>query len=271
MSTVAGVALLVLLCPAFACAQKEGDEVGRLAEFHTVVESPPSNRLVEARDKPKHLKVGDVVKTREQTEGSGRARAFFLDQSVVQIGGNAELRVNEPYTPTGYRTAIELNEGKIRVLVSEGARCVVTTPSGEIYSHGTDFFVIVDPATKETTTIVVSGTVGVRGIGAPAGSEVLVHAYEMMRFAIDQPPSSPVVVSEATFDEYAADLDLIGEGVTERLPIARMIIQGELVPAEDLPTPWLSRTQWPAQVQQEMPGTIADPLFGVPGNLEVDF
>ncbi len=264
MSTLARVSLFLFLCPPFARAQQE---VGRLAEFQTIVESPPSVPLDARKDKPKHLKVGDVIITQE----GGQARAFFLDNSVVAIGGNAELKINDPSTPTGFRTAIELEKGKIRVLVSEGAPCSVKTPSGEISCHGTDFFVLVDPETRETTTIVVSGVVAVRGVGPAANSEVQVHAYELTRVAVGEPPSSPVVANEATLRQAAGGLDLIGQGVTERLLFARGILDGEVVPVDDRSYPWPRRGPWQTFYPQEEPGTIANPLFGVPGNLEVDF
>jgi hypothetical protein len=264
--------LALLFCAAAlgprAVAAQEPREVGYIREFDVVVESPRSAGLVKNTDLNRRLHVGDSVVTRNLGEQRGRARAAFINDSVVLIAGESELLIGDPHTPQGFRTAVRLDGGKIRVFASEGADCLVTTPNGaEAKCFGTDFVVSYDDGVMEV--FVLSGVVLVGAAGS-RGDPVAVHAYEMTRVVAGRAPTQPAVADDALAAQFTAGLELIGQGVSERLPFGSDLLAGaEVLPADR----WIGRggrRPWDGY-REEQPGSLAPPLFPVPGFLEVTY
>ncbi|MEO8600957.1 MAG: FecR family protein [bacterium] len=262
------VILLLLLVPQRGAA---AELVGYLAEFSDVVYCPRDAAPLRQSEKPRDLHFGDAVITRDAPERSAAARVFLADRQTIAIAGNSELVISGVDTPDGMRsTSVRLNSGRIRVYVSPGAHCQVETPAAVVTCRHTDFVVAVDASTHATDVVVIDGIVEVRGVGPGADHPVTVLPYQMLHVAVGGPAGQPSVVGDAARARYSAGLDLIGDGTSERLEIGQRLADGSEVLTVDRPDP-PSSEPWEPGPRQEQPGTIANPLFGVPGNLIVDY
>jgi hypothetical protein len=259
------LALLVLALPARA------EVVGYLAEFSDTVNCPGDKALLQS-NKPKDLSVGDKIVTKEAADRHGAARALFKDRQTVLIGSNSELLIGEIDTPEGmHSTSIRMDVGRIRVFARDGTHCHIETPGGVVECQGTDFIVVVDPNTHDTAVLVISGAVTVTGTGAASGARITVHAYELTRIAPGQAPGQPAVPDQATANRYSAGLELVGLATSERMPFGNELLAGNRVLVADQPDRGPRVNPWGREYIQEEPGTIASPLFAVPGSLQVNY
>jgi hypothetical protein len=258
--------LLLLARPAAAA-----DVIGYLAEYSDVVESPRHAVLLQSH-KPKDIHVGDTIVTKDAAPNQGRARAFFQDSQTVLIAGNTELFIGSYDTPDGMRsTRIRIDPGRIRVFAKEGTACRVETPAADITCTGTDFIVVVDPRSKATDVYVISGSVAVRGVGEASGTQVAVHAYQLAHIAPGQAPSRPTVPAQAAVNPYMAGLEVVGQATSERLAFGGELLDGTRVLIRDRPDRAPVPRPWGDEYAQEEPGTLGQPLFGVPGALIVEY
>jgi hypothetical protein len=260
-------ALLLILLPRL-CAATE--VVGYLAEFSDVVECPRPDVLRQT-EKPRDLHVGDTVVTRDVADRRGTARAFLADRQTIALAGDSELLIGGLDAPAGMRsTAVRLNRGRVRVYVSEGADCRIETPAGVVTCRHTDFVVAVDARTQAMDVLVIDGVVEVTGRGPAAGPPVTVLPYQMLHVAVGAAPGLPQAAGDAVRARYTTGLQLIGYGTSERLPWGLELAHGSRVLVVDRPS-GRRPNPWGRDFPQEQPGTIANPLFGVPGSLQVDY
>ncbi|MFT4571227.1 MAG: hypothetical protein ACI8TX_002633 [Hyphomicrobiaceae bacterium] len=156
------------------------------------------------------IRMNDVVRT----PADASARIVFVDQTVLFVAGNSEVRVDEMvYQPdTGSsRGALDLLRGKVRTFVSEHyekptAGLVVRTATATAGVRGTDFIVVFD-GENLTDVAVVAGQVRVVGEGADAGSEVLVEAGQITQVRRGGQPSSPRGLSAAELGQLLSGVD----------------------------------------------------------------
>ncbi len=259
--------LLVMLLPQLCAA---AEVVGYLAEFSNVVESPRSAILAQS-DKPRDLHLGDTVITKDSVDERGAARVYLANRETISLAGNSELVIGDMETPDGMRsTTVQLNYGRIRVYVSPGSHFQVQTAAGVVTSRHTEFVVAVERDSQAMDVVVIDGVVEVSGIGAVAAAPVAVCSYMMLHAAAGQRLGAPSLVSAAGRTQFTAGLELIGHGTSERLSFGRELLDGSGVLVVDRPERQRPHP-WGPDPRQEQPGSIGDPLFGVPGSLVVDY
>jgi len=101
-----------------------------------------------------------------QTDAKGRVRAGLNDGSILSVGSNSQLKI-EQHDAATQQTVIDLNYGKLRNQVTKitqpNGKYQVKTSNAVIGVIGTDFYV--DYAKGRTTVICYEGRVSVTPVG----------------------------------------------------------------------------------------------------------
>ncbi|MBI5854949.1 MAG: FecR domain-containing protein, partial [Nitrospirae bacterium] len=109
---------------------------------------------------PVSVKLSDAVayKAIIETQDASRAKALFLDDSMLAVAENTKIQINEQiYDPKhGKRNMVfNLLEGKVRALVTKvfqgsGSRFEIRTPSAMAAARGTYFVVWIEKGASES-------------------------------------------------------------------------------------------------------------------------
>jgi len=175
-----------------------------------------------------------------QTGRPGRLRIIFQDDSVLTLGDDSQVTVDEQvFRPAQgeARSLFQLLRGKVRAVVSDyydrrGARYEVTTVNAVAGVRGTEFAMAYDPASRLTEVIGISGVVSVHSAVDPTGPGVLVTASEATTIAPGQLPSAPRQLDGDTFRQQLMGIDFIGGGGVDSMS-GHPIVAGSGVPAPD--------------------------------------
>jgi hypothetical protein len=108
---------------------------------------------------PVSVKLSDAViyKALIETQESSRAKALFLDDSMLAVAENSKVRISEQiYDPKHGKRSMVFNllEGKVRALVTkvfqgQGSRFEIRTPTAVAAARGTYFVVWVEKGVAE--------------------------------------------------------------------------------------------------------------------------
>lgn len=183
------------------------------------------------------VEVGDTIRTGKP----GRVRIAFRDDSVVNVGDDSQLAIDENiFNPDGgeVRSVLELLSGKVRAIVSEHYRepratyeiRTVTAVSGV---RGTDFIMAHDPDSRMTRVVGVSGLVDVNGSVDRNRNGVVVGAQEITEIEEGGFPTPPRRIDETLFRQYLDGLEFIGFGIPESLLFENPIAGGGHIPPAD--------------------------------------
>ncbi len=123
---------------------------------------------------PVSVKLSDAVfyKAVIETQDASRAKALFVDDSMLAVAENSKVQINEQvYDPKHGKRSLVFNllEGKVRALVTKvfqgpGSRFEIRTPTAVAAARGTYFVVWVEKGAGET-----GGSS--RGVAAPPAGE----------------------------------------------------------------------------------------------------
>ncbi len=148
------------------------------------------------------VKFKDVVETKQESKG----QALFLDDSLLTVGPESRVEVNEYiYDPNrDFRSSlVKLAQGKVRALVSRifsgvGSRFEVHTPTAVVASRGTYFVVWVDDIPVPHHSVGASGVANIGDSGAveftSGGKTVVIRPGQ---YSIAEPgmaPSDPALL-----------------------------------------------------------------------------
>ena len=144
------VALTLVFGPSLAMAA-EGNKEG-IGFYTTVLGKATVTHLGEAQVLPVKLQDEVLFKDVIQTERDSRTRALFQDDSMLTVGENSRVEIDEYiYNPEkNVRLAIvKLMQGQVRALVSKvfkanGSKFEIHTPSAVAAARGTYFTVWVE-------------------------------------------------------------------------------------------------------------------------------
>jgi FecR protein len=147
---VSFVALILAFGPAFSMAE-EGTKEG-IGFYTAVLGKATVTHLGEAQVLPVKLQDEVLFKDVIQTEHDSRTRALFQDDSMLTVGENSRVEIDEYiYNPEkNVRLAIvKLMQGQVRALVSKvfkanGSKFEIHTPSAVAAARGTYFTVWVE-------------------------------------------------------------------------------------------------------------------------------
>lgn len=109
---------------------------------------------------PVSVKLSDAVfyKAAIETQDASRAKALFVDDSMLAVAENSKVQINEQvYDPKHGKRSMVFNllEGKVRALVTKvfqgpGSRFEIRTPTAVATARGTYFVVWVEKGAGET-------------------------------------------------------------------------------------------------------------------------
>lgn len=234
------VSLAVLLLAALARAQ----EVGTVASLDGHGEVGRAGAWTDAA-------IGSAIHQGDElrTGRPGRMRIVFQDDSVISLGENSHLIIDEHvFDPSRgkVRSFLQLVRGKVETLVSEyynqpGATSEVKTKTAVSGVRGTEYIMTYDEHSETTEIIGVSGHVAVHGSRDLVGHEVLITAREITTVTRGGFPSPPRRLEDAEFRQYLEGLEFTGGGRAESLTVGDPVIAGASVPsserAQALPPP----------------------------------
>ena len=196
-----------------------------------------------ARGRGKAAKVSELAKGDTllwddliRTEKGGRARITLLDQSILSLGSQAELRIIRHDSKT-QQTALELGYGRLRAevasLTRDGSKFEVRTPTAVAGVIGTDFGS--DSSVPGTTTFVcISGLVQVANTDPKVGGSVACSAGMTTTVQTGKSPTAPKPATQdqvqqliqdtepATISSMAPSAFMVGSSVDALLTGAHM-------------------------------------------------
>jgi hypothetical protein len=183
------------------------------------------------------VRVGDTIRTGKP----GRVRITFRDDSVVNVGDDSQLTIDEHiFNPTAkeVRSVLDLLNGKVRAIVSEHykepqATYEIRTATAVSGVRGTDFVMVHDAGLQQSKVIGVSGLVDVNGSIDLTRNGVVVGAQEITEIEPGGYPSPPRRLDETTFRQYLDGLEFIGLGIPEGLLFDSPVLSGDYVPPSD--------------------------------------
>ncbi len=128
-----------------------------------------------------------------RTDDQGRVRIKLLDQSVLSIGVNSQLRVVK-HDATSRQTSVELNFGKLRAQVAKitraGGKFEVRTPTAVAGVIGTDFGV--DASDPDVTKFIcISGNVQLSSVDPNVPGTITCRGGTTVNVRRGRPPESP--------------------------------------------------------------------------------
>lgn len=215
------------------------------------------------------VQLGDTIRTGKP----GRARVVFRDDTVLNVGKNSQVVVDEqvfePDTGT-FASAFRLLQGKVRTLVSEyymepRAKLRVETPTSVSGVRGTEFIVVYDPEREVTEVVGIVNEVIVESVLIPVGRAVIVGPGEFTVVARGKYPTEPQPLEEDALRLYLGGLEFIGAGQTESMVIDSPIAVGATAPAPDRVGPVTQSVPAPPAGE-----AIAIDKIGEPGKIPGD-
>jgi FecR protein len=180
---------------------------------------------------------GDTLRTGRP----GRMRVVFRDDSVINVGDDSSIVVDEQvFDPnaTANRSVFELLRGKVRALVSDyyketGSVFEVQTGTAVAGVRGTEFVVDYDPDAQTTAVVGITGRIEVHSVLDRATRGVYIHAGETTRVDEGGFPQPPAPVEDQRFHQYLRDLGFIGLGRPESLSNNHPLVGSSQVPEPD--------------------------------------
>jgi hypothetical protein len=227
------VALLVLLV---SSSRASAEAVGSLATLEGLVEIGRAD-VFAAADVGAEVEVGDALRTGRP----GRARVVFRDDSVLNVGEQSHVVIDEQvFNPEegSFNSVLRLLSGKVRTLVSEyyrepTARYEIQSDTSVSGVRGTEFIVSYDAERQVTEVVGVSGEVTVRSVLIPVGEPVVIRRAEITTVARGQYPSPARRLEDEEFRQYLEGLQFIGDGLAENTFADHPLASGTLVPPPD--------------------------------------
>ena len=168
----------------------------------------------------KKLNVGDPIfyGNTIKTDESGKSQIMFLDQTVMTIGSNTELIIDE------FVYDLENSDGKLLSTIKSGSikiltgkiseknpeNLVVDTPAGTIGTRGTEFKAAIDPETLKSQILLIGpgpkNSLGLRPgaveVANEAGSVLLDKPYLFTEVSQNTAPRQPVIIPQSELKKF---------------------------------------------------------------------
>jgi len=236
LTTIAATVLATVF--AFATTA-EADDAGKVVSLEGTVEIGRATVFTRA-DVGSAVQAGDTIRT-----GSpGRARILFVDDSVLNLGDNTTLVIDETVfdaSKGAASTLMHLLGGKVRALVSDyysgnRASYQIETTTAVSGVRGTEFIMAYDSDREFTEVVGIGGLVAVHGTIDRKNHGVLIHANEITEIAKGKYPTAPrqITTDDERYRELMEGLDLPGSGLPETLLLEDPAFgDGKQVPGPD--------------------------------------
>ena len=157
---------------------------------------------------------GDTISTKE----GGKSQILFVDQTVMTVGSNTELTIDEfvyDAENTDGKLLSTIKSGSVKILTGKISEknpenLVVETPAGTIGTRGTEFKAAVDPETSKSKILLIGpgpkNSLGLRPgaveVSNAAGTVLLDKPYLFTEVNQNTPPRQPVIVPQTELKKF---------------------------------------------------------------------
>lgn len=261
----------------FAATAAWADDAGKVVSLEGTVEIGRGGTFT-ATTTGGVVQTGDTIRTGKP----GRARILFIDESVLNIGDNSTLVIDQTVFDPNKGTAntlMHLLGGKVRALVSEyytggTASYQIETTTAVSGVRGTEFVMTYDAKTKTSEVLGAGGTVAVNSTMDRKKRGVLIHAHEITTIEKGKFPTAPRQIT--TDDDHYRELM---EGLDLRVTTAEsLLLDDPAFGGTDIPLPDTADTNTEGrttgdeqgegipggQLPPSEPGHTGGDLFGQP-------
>ena len=168
----------------------------------------------------KKLKVGDPIFFGDTitTEGGGKSQLLFIDQTVMTVGSNTELTIDEfVYDAENQdgKLLSTIKSGSVKILTGKISEkkpenLVVETPAGTIGTRGTEFKAAVDPETQKSKILLIGpgpkNSLGLRPgaveVSNAAGTVLLDKPYLFTEVNQNTAPKQPTIIPQTELKKF---------------------------------------------------------------------
>ena len=157
---------------------------------------------------------GDTITTNE----GGKSQILFVDQTVMTVGSNTELTIDEfvyDAENTDGKLLSTIKSGSVKILTGKISEknpenLVVETPAGTIGTRGTEFKAAVDPETSKSKILLIGpgpkNSLGLRPgaveVSNAAGTVLLDKPYLFTEVNQNTAPRQPVIVPQTELKKF---------------------------------------------------------------------
>ena len=157
---------------------------------------------------------GDTIKTNE----GGKSQILFVDQTVMTVGSNTELTIDEfvyDAENTDGKLLSTIKSGSVKILTGKISEknpenLVVETPAGTIGTRGTEFKAAVDPETSKSKILLIGpgpkNSLGLRPgaveVSNAAGTVLLDKPYLFTEVNQNTAPRQPVIIPQTELKKF---------------------------------------------------------------------
>ena len=157
---------------------------------------------------------GDTISTNE----GGKSQILFVDQTVMTVGSNTELTIDEfvyDAENTDGKLLSTIKSGSVKILTGKISEknpenLVVETPAGTIGTRGTEFKAAVDPETSKSKILLIGpgpkNSLGLRPgaveVSNASGTVLLDKPYLFTEVNQDTAPKQPVIIPQNELKKF---------------------------------------------------------------------
>ena len=157
---------------------------------------------------------GDTITTNE----GGKSQILFVDQTVMTVGSNTELTIDEfvyDAENTEGKLLSTIKSGSVKVLTGKISEknpenLVVETPAGTIGTRGTEFKAAVDPETQKSKILLIGpgpkNSLGLRPgaveVSNAAGTVLLDKPYLFTEVNQNTAPKQPTIIPQTELKKF---------------------------------------------------------------------
>lgn len=178
--------------------------------------------------------VADEVRSGED----GRAKLFFRDSAVVDLGNDSMLSM-KVYDSASSDNVLNLSKGILRAFLQNDERAdgrfEVETPTAVVRADGTVFIVDYAEAAKQTYVFGLEDTVDVQGSIGLIGPSLKVGAGEQTRIQAGKFPEPVQPVDPAQLAAMTSSLEIIGSGRNDGFAATHPLLSGAVVRSDERP------------------------------------
>ena len=157
---------------------------------------------------------GDTISTNE----GGKSQILFVDQTVMTVGSNTELTIDEfvyDAENTDGKLLSTIKSGSVKILTGKISEknpenLIVETPAGTIGTRGTEFKAAVDPETSKSKILLIGpgpkNSLGLRPgaveVSNAAGTVLLDKPYLFTEVNQNTAPRQPVIIPQTELKKF---------------------------------------------------------------------
>ena len=157
---------------------------------------------------------GDTITTNE----GGKSQILFVDQTVMTVGSNTELTIDEfvyDAEKTDGKLLSTIKSGSVKILTGKISEknpenLVVETPAGTIGTRGTEFKAAVDPETQKSKILLIGpgpkNSLGLRPgaveVSNAAGTVLLDKPYLFTEVNQNTAPKQPTIIPQTELKKF---------------------------------------------------------------------